>query len=538
MATPSSSATSPSPPMAYLTHLALAQQAPQLAIEKDEKKKAVQKFLARAELSSVTRSLRARLSQASNKAGSTSPYPSYRELDAQSPSSFSRTNPAKRKAPGASHYYGTPATSAAGGSGASASPLRRGSLGTMAPPLNTAPKSSINGSGTASGSGTGDQNNSSRNAPSQSLYTSILAPPPAKQARTILNASDPPRAAPVRPVSSPRSGNAKVIRSIAEGTRSAAKSRTVPKKSSDSRKSKGSAEKRRRSDHNVDADGDVDMKAAATLTSLLLHRSSIASTSSPRSSVDGNSEAGSTQPYSHFAQSSTRNLAQQPSISVSSVASTSTIEADPGFRGTTPPGGQPAPTDNEAADLMLFLATSPSPARSSNRDAKDLAAYRALGGGTSALRAKGRVLFPSHSEQDDGSASPSLGGSVLARAGEGSFSSSISTIGTEVASVGSQGDNKAQLLPPPPLPSSPSTYRKIQDASPRPSSGQDFNFNDYLNASPSPVRQKVNLGLRADVGRKLFEEEQMRLGMPLGAPSGAKNPEQRSLGAGIDLLKS
>ncbi len=45
--------------------------------------------------------------------------------------------------------------------------------------------------------------------------------------------------------------------------------------------------------------------------------------------------------------------------------------------------------------------------------------------------------------------------------------------------------------------------------------------------------QKPSLGLRADVGRKLFEEEQMRNATGAGAVT--KSPKARGLGAGIDL---
>ena len=69
-----------------------------------------------------------------------------------------------------------------------------------------------------------------------------------------------------------------------------------------------------------------------------------------------------------------------------------------------------------------------------------------------------------------------------------------------------------------------------------------FNFNDFINASPSPTRppQKPNLGLRADVGRRLFEEEQSKLGVSLvGHSSRGRTPEQqKGLGASIDLVKT
>ena len=58
MATPSSSATSPSPPMAYIPHVSTPSQStpsPTTELfERDNKKKSVQKLIARAELSSVS----------------------------------------------------------------------------------------------------------------------------------------------------------------------------------------------------------------------------------------------------------------------------------------------------------------------------------------------------------------------------------------------------------------------------------------------------------------------------------------------------
>lgn len=325
------------------------------------------------------------------------------------------------------------------------------------------------------------------------------------------------------------------------------------------------------------------MKAAATLTSLLLHhRPSITgSASSPRSSIDG-SEA-STFSYSHFAQSSARTTtaSQPPPTSSGSSASVGT---EPSFRQQTPPPPsssapssaplattpRPAPTDNEAADLMLFLATSPSPVRPSNKDSKDLAAYRALSGGTGPLRSKGRVLFPSavgdampDNSAVAGSSSPKLA-STLVRGVEGSsFTSSISSIGGDMAggtrspeaqparvSSSLVSPSPAQLLPPPPfsLPvaSASPVPRKGRIPSPKPNFGQgtlDFNFHEFINASPSPSRglvvqgNKSNLGLRADVGRRLFEEEQLRHHLNIAQSPGTRQDE-RALGAGIDLVQS
>ena len=58
MATPSSSGTSPSPPIAYLQPMSASQQSapPNVSdsLERDQRKKAVDKFLARAEIAMVS----------------------------------------------------------------------------------------------------------------------------------------------------------------------------------------------------------------------------------------------------------------------------------------------------------------------------------------------------------------------------------------------------------------------------------------------------------------------------------------------------
>ncbi|KAF8071792.1 hypothetical protein FPV67DRAFT_1560563 [Lyophyllum atratum] len=596
MATPSSSATSPSPPMTYLQHSSGPSQPITSAytdpMEKEQRERAIQKFMARAEISTITRGLRTRLSYASYKAAHNIHHVPLRDLEAQSQTqsqsaSFSRTIAAKRKAAGNNNYYNNPATQGPHGMSAGPSSLRRGGSGSMLPPSTTSsPRTyypAVNGSAYATTSNY-DPGSSSRAANlNQSLYTSILAPPMTKQARTIHNAADPPVPASSRPLASPRARAQKpVSRSTAEATRSHAKSRKLDHPASphspNARKvkrtptDKGKHKRQRTSDMDVDVDGDVDMKAAATLTSLLLHhRPSITgSASSPRSSIDG-SEAGSAYSYSHFAQSSARTIAAaSPPAPVSAAASTSTV-TESSFRNLTPPPAQaagpekattphPAPTDNEAANLMLYLATSPSPARPTNKDSKDLAAYRALGGGPpGVLRDKGRVLFASGTGVEPTEASKPQ---VLARGGDTSFTSSISSIGTELGSGSFSGNTTRttpaspqllppQLLPPPSLPSqkpvfeSPSTHKDVNE-NPRPTYPQgsvEFNFNDFIHGSPSPSRgpvvqaPKANLGLRADVGRKLFEEEQMRHALS-GAQSPGKRREERALGAGIDLVQS
>lgn len=578
-------------------------------IEREHREKAVQKFMARAEISMVTRALRARLSYASYKATHNIPHVALRDLETQSQNqsqlaSFSRTIAAKRKAAGTNNYYNNPTTQ--GSAGAGAGNHRRGGSGTMAPP--TSPRtyySSIHGY-----SGYNEATSSSRSGAAVSnLYSSILAPPPAKQARTIHNPSDPPIPAPVRPIT-PKSRVAKS--STHDGNHPQPKGRHSNKTSKapvspNRRKNKRTSDdkgKQKQHSADLDVDGDIDMKAAATLTSLFMHhRPSIAgSASSPRSSIDG-SEVGSVYSLSQFAQSSARTMsAGNPPAPVSASSST-TIAVDPGLRPQTPPSGsqvqhttpRPAPTDTEAADLMLFLATSPSPARP-NKDARDMAAYRALRGGSGPLRSKGRVLFPStstadppsgHEDVSTGTAGTSYIQPALARGGESSFTSSISSISTEVGGGATSGlgdgshetsiapvsmslSEPSQLLPPaslPLLPSTPASPAGRRELSPKAGfigiaggSGNptplDFNFHEFINASPSPSRgpsqahgggadHKSGLGLRADIGRKLFEEEQMRHAhihsFQVVTPStmGGSNNRQDdyALSAGIDLVQ-
>ncbi|KAF5391551.1 hypothetical protein D9757_002518 [Collybiopsis confluens] len=583
MATPSSSATSPSPPMAYLQPLvpmASANQGPSSPsssllspstdpVERERRKKAVQKFLARAELSNVTRTLRSRLSHATSRTTHAPPFASFGDYEVQAQNATSlmpsaRSYAAKRKAP--SQPVGSAPT--------------RGGLGSATP--RTPAINGAAGSSSTFAAGMAEPN-------TQTLFTSILAPPPPNQARTILNVNDPPVSAPVRPPISPKLSNAskgKAVRSIAESTRAHTKSRTHRDKRKDKDKKKKT----------VDADGDVDMEAAATLTSLLLHhRPSIASTSSPRSSVDGGSEPGtSLSQQLHSARSS-----------FASIVSPTLPTAAPTGRSSTPPRSSntsqpqttpgPAPTDNEAADLMLFLATSPSPARpTTSKNSRDAAAYHALGSTAShptnanngnMMRAKPRVLFPTQGEPNE---EPSSGRrnsrtSTSLMRSDSYASSSMSSIGGEMSeprtiarppppadrsnpasqqlqfphqqlqastSAVSTHAHGVHLLPPPSLPaqshlhpshpsnyiSSPSSLRQESSPGSRPGDREMLSV-EYVHGSPTrsaplhPPIPKANIGLRADVGRKLFEEEQVRLQQKRG-------PDDRNLEGGIDLVRT
>ena len=432
------------------------------------------------------------------------------------------------------------------------------------------------------------------------LFASILALPSTKQARTVHNPSDPPIPAPERSIQSPKSRVTKssprkdtARPSKVKPTNKNAKSVVSPNKRRKKTSSTDKGKEKQRPD-DMDVDGEMDMKAAATLTSLFLHnRPSIAgSASSPRSSID-DSEAGSTYSHSHLSQSSTR-IVHQKQPPVSAAPSSSALILEPSFRSQTPPRSgshrrqfstpRAAPTDSEAANLMLFLATSPSPARATTKDSKDAAAFRALGSGP--LRSKGRVLFQSNTTTDRDPAghedtSTSTAGtsyrtsSTLSRGGESSFCSSISSIGSQLGPSAVTTDcsatvHQSQLLPAAQLPlpgSGIPTGRtgKPTSPSPKPSfvgfpsggangngdlASLDFNFHDFINASPSPSRAgtghsagttvaRPDVGLIADVGRKLFDGEQLHHMHLQAATSAAIRPpsrqDERPLGTSIDV---
>ncbi|KAJ8072903.1 hypothetical protein PM082_016462 [Marasmius tenuissimus] len=537
MATPASDATSPSPPMSYMVH-----PRPLSPATDTSKDVIVDKFLARAKISQVSRMLRAKLSLASYKAAHNVGHVPLAELEAQIPPHFqtpllppptttpSRSSAAKRKLSAA------PGNSLAQQPSSSHAPGRNSS-------------SLINGVGSLS--------SVAHHMPqSHSLFASILAPPPTSQARTIFNPSDPPIPAPVRPLPS------SVSRSIAEGTRAQAKSRGHGSSSrraaqssttTDSTKRKGKrpaktdlnpgSSKRSRRNPNQEQ---LDMEAAATLTSLLLHNQRGAGVSSPRSSIDGSVMSDGTgsqtqQSFSSYTQSTSRGSgARTPPSSRAPLPSTRTPK--------------PATTDkdNEAADLMLFLATSPSPARPSNqsKDARDMAAFRALGGTGAGKKAPpGRVLFPHGGEL----APPRQ----IVRGGDGSFHSSVSSISSDmgahpphsqppaprhasrlsISAGGSPPQSQHQGGRPPSRPGvgggSPLLAPPPNVGSPPRTAPADNFFNEYINASPaaSPVRKVGQMvtassgSLRADVGRKLFEEEMGRSARgSFGAPGGFGHP--------------
>ena len=551
-------------------------------------------------LPQVTRALRARLSYASYKAAHNIPHLSLRDLEARSLSqppqgSLPRTIAAKRKAAGANRDNSSAASTGSSGLAMAGSAHRRGGSDSMAPPA--AVSALRNNQRPMAGGNSSTQSGQSPRA-GNTLYSSILALPPTKQARTIHNANEPH-------VPSPSTAPLPRTRVASGRGRGRAKAADRPPKAVETpgrRRKTSSIDKGKQkqaltdAEMNVDTDGDVAMKAAATLTSWLLHNRQPTTAGSPRSSFD-ESETGST--YSHFAQSSARTTTATVASAASPTAASVTSAAEPPARSRTPsPSGKApehgtpraAPTDNEAADLMLLFAMSPSPARPTvSKDTRDADSFRTLSGGNNALLSKGRVLFPSFSDIS-GAEETSPGGvrhqpqyrhqhtksgPPLTRGGDGSFSSSISSISSHFGRRGSADASSgaglqrlgsssqlgpSQLLPPPPLPTrddsvvgttTPEHATGRGSSSTKSSGGHtsDFNFSDFINASPSPARpgagqlltagalglstQKPSLGLRADVGRKLFEEEQMR--NATGAGTATKSPKTRDLGAGIDL---
>lgn len=533
MATPSSSVTSASPPTTYLQPYSPSTSMDVDPIEKEDRLKAIQKVMASTELSMVTRNLRARLSYASYKATHNISHVKLTDLEAKTRALAAappRLIGTKRKATTGNNYYNNPATQG--------TVARRGA---MAPPaVSAASALSVSRSHyptTVTGS--------SPNA-TQSLFTTLLGPPPLKQARTVRNSTDPPVQAAARSTAGSRSrgsDRASALRSIAESTRAQSRSRkedmtrSKPKRA-DKGKQKASA---------VDS-ADVERQAVATLTSLLQSRPSVASVSSPRSTLSTASDASSFQSLSQYAQSSARTSTAATSL-LPSAESSFTMP-----RAATPPRNSgdniystPRADDEEAAKLMLYLHTSPSPARPTttrDRDTQDLAAYRALGSGSASLLAKGKILFAGQDTRSSLRSEHSFTSETLSSsqdsthpfnqplrldaAPSGSLAPAPSLEPTVIPPTPTLGAESPSLLPSPPSPSRRSDTSNDYSGSPSnslhapPTPGNvPFNLNDFINVSPSPavttapraavsLKSGLSANLRADVGRKLFDEEQQR----------------------------
>ncbi|KAI0367958.1 hypothetical protein BV20DRAFT_949084 [Pilatotrama ljubarskyi] len=452
MATPSSSATTPSPRPRYLHSPGDASSSTTMpngsaANGGDDRERVVQKLRSQAELNQLALNLRARLAYANFKVKNNTTSNTLLEPDPQLHAAARHTpNGRTPSKPTNVHLFGIPGSPSPGQS--SRSGARRGS---MAPPPPV----------TASAA--------------QSLFSSLLAPPPAKRARTIHNPDDPPIPAPEKAIEHARSPlrPAKVARTPDSHAKSKSKKSAKDKAGApSSAKGKGKARQRVSADGSFTqhaeafGEGDIDVEAAKTLTHFLLqHRPSVSTTAeSPRSSVSAGSDIGSTQSFPHYAQSATRTVPgsqgspfvapdmgsaatppHSPALSQASPALSHAIAHRQGIQqgsNLRPEGsGTPKMTprervgsveDTDAAGMLLLMATSPSPARPTttrDRDARDAAVYQALRGGGSGL--KGRVLFPSYGGGEEG-----RGGAhsrTLSREMSGSFGS-ISSAMTEPVS--------------------------------------------------------------------------------------------------------
>ncbi|KAI0300781.1 hypothetical protein BC826DRAFT_966477 [Russula brevipes] len=452
MTTPTSSATTPSPPMAFLhtppvSLIATLGSGDMDAKDRDARQAAIQKFLARAEVSKLTRGLRARLSYATYKATHNVAHVTIGDLESQvRDDALATWTPSRNNHNDGPNAQGNNVTHPSSGS------ARKGAM---------APPTTIPSSGSRNHQVSPGKRDMSANA-AQTLYASILSPPPAKRARTIHNPEDPPIPAPARMTngtsrSRKRLSNADGSRSarsrgapesqpyssVAEHTRAHTRTSKDTKRKNTSKGNKANNQRRSVRASNVDEpqDVDVDMKAAATLTRLLHHsRNSITSLSaiSPRSSMSAGSDVGSSHSLSQFAQSSTRTTTAQTSLAssqespyIGSIARPATPPRSSDARlasrtNSVPDAGSASAsaTDQEAIKLLYFLHESPSPARPStvrSRDSQDAAAHRSLSD-NSDLKAQGRVLFPTAS---GGSSDVPLAYRMLTRDNSGSsFSSS------------------------------------------------------------------------------------------------------------------
>ena len=314
----------------------------------------------------------------------------------------------------------------------------------------------------------------------QSLFASILAPPPSKRARTIHNPEAPliqPGESLTNTTTKPNKRSQKKAPSK-KGKEVAKATKADVKKSKSRAKAAGRApsqDSTRTSQTIFSGDpenvNDSDLKAAATLTEIFFRgagspRSSFASTSQGQSLPNSQSSVGSrvshsqkssissiqvgsgtntSNQISHASQGASHSRTQSGASTVS-VGLGSAEQLHTGIQGgnmeaadvnmeevgerrsLTPTAARPSEgsgkgqaADSEAADLMLLLANSPSPRRPAPSRDKDIVRN---------VYAAGRVLFPSSSQQSSGSTlvemESSREGRALARtlgSSGGSFSS-------------------------------------------------------------------------------------------------------------------
>ncbi|EIW57644.1 uncharacterized protein TRAVEDRAFT_59262 [Trametes versicolor FP-101664 SS1] len=455
MATPSSTATTPSPRPRYLHSPGDASSSTSVpsgtsAHATDDRERVVQKLRTQAELNKLALNLRARLSYANFKVKNNSTNNTLLDLDSQLHAAAKHAANGKTPTkPASGTFFGIPGSPSAGQSSRLAA--RRGS---MAPPPPV----------TASAA--------------QSLFSSLLAPPPAKRARTIHNPDDPPVAAPEKAVEHVRTPHrtTKVARTPDSHAKSKTKKGAKDKAGappSGKGKGKGKARQRVTAEGSFEpqseafGNGDIDVEAAKTLTHFLLaHRPSVSATAgSPRSSISAGSDPGSAQSFPHYAQSATRlgpgSSAQESPFAAGDSHSAATPPHSPAlsqpspalshamaYRQSVHPGSNLRPEgggtpkmasrervgsleDTDAAGMLLLMATSPSPARPTStrdREARDAAAFQALRGGSTGL--KGRVLFPTYEGGEGGGRGHAR---TLSREMSGSFAS-VSSVATEPVS--------------------------------------------------------------------------------------------------------
>ncbi|KAI0303646.1 hypothetical protein B0F90DRAFT_1667073 [Multifurca ochricompacta] len=561
MTTPILSATPPSPPMALLhtnpvSVVAKIASSDIDAIEREARQRAIQRLLARAEISKITRGLRARLSYATYKATHNVAHLPISDLE-----SHVRDDALSTWTPSRNDYNDGPVIQGINVTNPSSVSARKGA---MAPPT-TIPSSNSRGHQ----SSPGKRDHGSANA-AQSLYASILAPPPAKRARTIHNPGDPPVPAPARMTN-------------------------------------GVSRHRKRLSHPEGSRGSQSQKAPGSQP-----YSSVAEHT--RAHTRTRSDVGSSHSLSQFAQSSARRTTAKASLTSSQESPHTDSLAHPATpprasdgrlhsrTGSHPDGGSASAsaTDQEAIKLLYFLHESPSPARPStvrSWDGQDAAAFRTLSG-NSDLKTQGRVLFPTAS---GGSSDMTLAYRLLTRDNSNSSISSSAAMETLASrtltreptlvvdplagnvDLSPQPDSATcsrndvdvppvtkvtpptpiepstatQLLPPPSSPQrnaenspctqplSPPSEPKVHNAAPATPGTYTFNLNDFINVSPSPAGPhrtsapyKQNLsGIRSGGGRKLFAEEEAEQIAGVEETSRMGDHPNTALGAGIHFTR-
>ncbi|KAH9995830.1 hypothetical protein BJV77DRAFT_1066185 [Russula vinacea] len=579
MTTTTSSATTPSPPMAFLhttpvSLVATIGSGDIDATEREARQQAIRRFLARAEISKLTRGLRARLSYATYKATHNVAHLPIGDLE-----SHVRDDALAMWAPSRNIYND--------GSGLQGNNIIHASSGTarkgaMAPP--TTIPSSNSRSHQAS---PGKRESMSANA-AHSLYASILAPPPAKHVCPTLKEQGTLFRAQLLNLS---------LTQVWRNTHAPHPNGQGPQAQNANKRGKAGNQHRDVNTSNVNSshDVDVDMKAAATLTRLLHHsRNSITSLSaiSPRSSLSAGSDLGSTHSLSQFAQSSARTTTAQTSLASSQELSQAGSIARPatpphssdtrlGSRTNSfPEGGSASATDQEAIklyiscmnllpplDRVLFVVGMVKTQRPSEHcgPSEIPSAYRMLTRDDSSSSISSSALeLPATqplTRQPTLVVDPPVGDVELPQHSDPAASAGINTDVPPMTKVTPptpiESSNVTQLLPLPSSPQrttqtslssqslSPLSEHKAHHAAPATPGTYTFNLNDFINVSPSPAgphrttapyNQNLS-GMRSAGGRKLFAEEQAEHLIGVEETSRMGEHPNTALGAGIHLTR-